>query len=93
MDNFHESLWIYNGEESRFPGGVFSDKIEAENWIRKHKLTGILTLYPLNEGTYDWAIKNGYFTPSKEKEKSSNFIGSFSSASQQHYHYLDGEAD
>ncbi|HRP55609.1 hypothetical protein [Agriterribacter sp.] len=93
MNGSLQSVWIFNSEEGKFPGGIFSDKAKAENWIREHKLTGVLTLYPLNEGAYDWALNKGYFTPSKEKEKSPNFIGSFSSASQQHYHYLDGEPD
>lgn len=93
MDNSLQSVWIFNGQGGRFPGSVFIDKSVAEDWIRKHKLTEVLTLYPLNEGAYDWAIRKGYFTPSKEKEKLPDFIGSFSSAGQEHHHYLDGELD
>jgi len=91
MQNIREEVWIFNGEGSRFPGGAFLDKAEA--WIRVNKLTGMLTLYPLNEGAYDWAVRNNFFTPQNEKEKSPGFMGSFTSAGQEHYHYLNGEQD
>ncbi len=93
MKNFREEVWIFNGEGSRFPGGVFFEKDHAEAWIRVNKLTGVLTLYPLNEGTYDWAVRKNIFVPKNEKEKSPDFIGGFTSAGQEHYHYLNGEQD
>ncbi|HVG41437.1 MAG TPA: hypothetical protein VM888_07475 [Chitinophagaceae bacterium] len=86
-------IWIFNGVGGRFPSGVFSEKETAEIWIKKNMLTGVLTLYPVDQGNYDWAVATGVFTPKNEKEKSSVFIGSFSSASQEHYHYEDGELD
>jgi hypothetical protein len=93
MENQVTSIWIFNGSKGRFPSGVFTDREMAEEWIRRHKLTGMLTLYPINEGVYDWAIKNGLFKPTKEKEQTEDFIGSFSSAGQEHFHYLEGELD
>jgi hypothetical protein len=93
MDKSIESVWVFNGQGGKFPGGVFVDKRDAERWIYDHKLTGVLTLYPLNEGIYEWAIKKGYFKPQKEKQMLANFIGAFSSASQEHYHYLDGNLE
>ncbi|HEY6505812.1 MAG TPA: hypothetical protein VIZ28_17680 [Chitinophagaceae bacterium] len=93
MENIIASIWIFTGSKGKFPGGVFTDKQLAEDWIQKHRLEGVLTLYPINEGVYDWSIRSNYFLPTKEKEKSPDFIGSFSSASQEHYHYLDGKPD
>jgi len=87
------SVWVFNGPNGKFSGGVFAERQLAESWILKHKLTGTLTLYPLNIGVYDWTIANNFFDPSKEKEYQPDFIGSFSSASQEHYHYLNGEID
>lgn len=87
------TVWIFSGERGRFPSGVFTERIMAENWIKEHKLSGVLTLYPLDEGVYEWAIKNKFFNPAKEKEKMPHFIGAFSSASQEHYHYIDGCLD
>jgi len=85
-----KNVWIFNGQNSRFPSGVFTSKELADIWIKKHRLTGVLTLYPLDQGTYDWAIEKELFTPKKEHEFSSAFIEKFSSASQEHHHYLDG---
>ena len=86
-------IWVFNDPDSKFPGGVFADKEIAVKWIMVHKLTGVLTLYPVNEGVYDWAIKEGIFRVSKEKEKTPGFIGGFSTAAQEHYHYADGMPD
>ncbi|HWB24017.1 MAG TPA: hypothetical protein VG738_00990 [Chitinophagaceae bacterium] len=83
--------WIFHGTGSVFSSGVFITKEAAETYIKKYKLTGVLTLYPVNEGIYDWAIANKIFTPKKESERTSEFIQRFTTASQEHYHYEDGE--
>jgi hypothetical protein len=85
-------IWIFNGSNSRFSSGVFTKKESAESWIKKNKLTGVLTLYPVDTGVYDWAIENGFFVPKKDSEKMPEFIQKFSSASQEHYHFEDGES-
>ncbi len=83
-------IWVFNGSGSRFPSGVFTDLESAENWIKLHGLSGVLTAYPENIGVFDWAIENKFFTPKKEEHSSPEFIGKFSSASQEHYHFENG---
>ena len=92
MDN-HQLVWVFNSSKGRFPSAVFSKKELANEWIRLHKLTGILTAYPIDIGVYDWAVRKGYFSPNREDQASPEFIGRFSSASQEHYHYEDGNCD
>jgi hypothetical protein len=87
------SVWVFNGINSRFSGGVFTCIEMAETWIKNNKLTGVLTRYPLNQGIYDWAIENSSFTPTKDKHASPDFIGGFTSASQIHFHYESGERE
>ena len=41
-----DSAWIFHGEKGRFASGVFTSISQAEDWIEKHKLTGVLTEYP-----------------------------------------------
>lgn len=82
-------VWVFNGGGS-FPGGVFTCLETAEAWISANRLTGVLTAYPLDTGIYDWATSKGYFMPKRDDQKSPDFIGRFSSASQEHYHYEDG---
>ena len=86
-------VWVFKGEGANFPSGVFSTLEFSEAWIAANKLTGILTLYPVDIGTYDWVVANGYFQPKTDKEKSAKFIGGFSSAYQKHYHYRNGRID
>ena len=85
------SVWIFSGPKRHFPGGVFTHRDVAESWIRKHRLRGTLTLYPVNVGAYEWAITEGLFRPSKPHEYEAEFIGGFSDAGMEHHHYEEGE--
>ena len=85
-------VWVFTGTRSSptsttptFPGGVFSSLELAESWIKQHGLSGVVTLYRMDVGAYDWAIANGYFTPSKPHHRTSEFIGRFSGGD---VHYL-----
>ena len=87
-------VWIFHESTSKYSGGVFESLIDAEDWIKKNKLNGMLTKYPLNSGVFDWAIENDMHNikSDKVKDKASNpkFVGGFTTASQEHYHYQDG---
>lgn len=82
---------MFVGSGGSFPSGVFSKREGAESWIRSRRLTGVLTFYPIDKGVYEWAIENEYFTPKRPHEFESEFIGRFSCAQLEHYHYEDGE--
>ncbi len=84
-------VWVFNGDTHRFPRGVFTDQHLAKEWIEENQLTGTLTAYPINQGVYDWALEKGYFMPKRDDQKTASFIGNFSSASQPHEHYENGE--
>lgn len=82
-------VWVFNGGGA-FPSGVFSTRETAEAWINKHGLTGVLTKYPLDEGAWDWAVREGHFKPHREDQKTPRFIQRFA-CGQEHYHYGDDE--
>lgn len=84
-------VWVFNGNRSHFPSAVFTERRLAEVWIRENGLEGTVTAYPLDVSVYEWAIRNGYFTPSKAEQKSADFIANFSSASQEHDHFENDE--
>ena len=87
------TVWIFNGAEGRFPSAVFSAYADAENWIKAHSLSGVLTQYPVGISVYEWAIENGHFHVTREKEKSPAFIQKFSSAAQAHFHFERGSLE
>ncbi|MCL4783528.1 MAG: hypothetical protein KJZ70_10880 [Bryobacterales bacterium] len=87
-----ESVWVFSGAGGRFPAGVFSNLGAAEAWIAKHRLSGTLTLYHLDEGAYDWSVRNGFFTPKKPEHTRPEFVGRFAGG-QQHHHYADGKRE
>jgi hypothetical protein len=88
-------VWIFHASEARFAGGVFEDVASAESWIEKHRLTGLLTAYPVGESCLDWAIRTGSLGMKEEKLKQKSadpaFVGGFTSAAQDHFHYEDGK--
>jgi hypothetical protein len=84
-----DGVWVFHGGRE-FAGGVFTTLEAAETWIGKNQLDGVLTLYPLDTGVYEWAIERGWFTPKQEKHSTREFIGSFTTASMDHYHYEGG---
>ena len=83
------TVWIFNGEFSQLPAGVFSTKTAAEAWIRRHGLTGTLSEFPLDRGAYDHAVEEGLFKPKKKHEEEPTFIADFSPRLY-HDHWQDG---
>lgn len=89
-------VWVFTGERSKtgtnatFPSGVFSNPQLAEAWIAKHRLSGVLTMYRLDVGAFDWAVENGTFKPVKPHHFNPEFIGRFAGG-ETHFHYEDGE--
>lgn len=72
--------------EASFPSGAFTTTEDAEQWIRKYSLSGILSQYPVDEGLYyDWAIEKDFFTIKNEHQKEAKFIQRFTCASMKHF--------
>jgi len=79
-------VWIFVGDGGRLPSGVFTTRENAEAWIAKYSLSGLLTRYPLDVSVYDWARENGF----EKREHGADRIGRFSSAYLEHHHYEKG---
>ena len=88
-----DHVWIFVGAGSRFPSGAFDRLLDAENWIAVNRLSGILTRYPKNEGAYDFATRTGAFRPKVAEHRTATFIGRFTCAAFEHYHYEEGAKD
>ncbi|GAA2522778.1 DUF7710 domain-containing protein [Pilimelia columellifera] len=85
-------VWVFQGSGARFPAGVFTDRASAMAWVERHRLTGVLTRYPVGDGCYDIAVKAGRFTPSKTHHGSADHVANFSPAGP-HIHVRDGRRD
>ncbi len=83
-------VWVFNGAGATFPSGVFRQKALAEAWIRSHSLGEVLTWYPLDAGTLEWAVENGHFKAKREEQSTAAFKGAFTSIAQPHFHYQHG---
>lgn len=91
--NEFDSVWIFHGAGGRFASAVFPERDQAIAWIERYALSGVLTRYPVGVSIYDWATEQGHFKPKSEKDASAEFIGRFSSAAQEHWHFENGSAD
>ncbi len=87
----HPGIWIFNGVGSAAPSGVFNDLSSAERWIAEHRLDGMLTRYPLDIGLYDFCVAHALFRPKRPEHSSAAFIGGFTCASIEHFHYENGQ--
>lgn len=81
-----DGVWVFCGENGVFPSGVFVYLEDAEAWIRRNRLSGTLTWYPLDAGAYDWAVQRGDLVPRREVEFTPAFIGRYTSIQQPHFH-------
>ena len=80
-------VWVFHGAGGRFGSGVFASQAQAEAFINRYRLTGVLTKYPVGLGVYDWAVQEKLFRPTKPEHYEAGFIQCFTSASQEHCHY------
>jgi hypothetical protein len=83
-------MYVFTGNKSIFPVGIFNEFELASQNIEKYKLSGILTKYPININLYEWALDNNFLEIKNESQKNPKFIEQFSCASTEHYHFEEG---
>lgn len=81
-------VYVFQGENARFPAAVYLDKASAVEDISRHSLSGLLTKYPLGCTIFHYMVDNNLFDP-KGKDTAS-YIESFSSVQMDHYHFKGG---
>ncbi len=86
-------IFVFVGDNSRMPSGIFTEYVKAENWITQNSLSGSLNKLPLDIGLYDWAISEGYFKPKNDYQREAKFIQRFTSASVEHWHFEGGKKE
>ncbi|AYA02628.1 hypothetical protein BEN74_07015 [Acinetobacter sp. WCHAc010034] len=89
--NRSNQVYIFNAHKSGFASAVFSSYRQAEGWIKRNYLSGILTEYPLNQSCYDWAKAHGHFKERSAIDRAPIFIAKFVSAYQKNWHFSHGQ--
>ncbi|MFC4068330.1 DUF7710 domain-containing protein [Actinoplanes subglobosus] len=85
------NVWVFHGDGARFAAGVFTSMAAGLEWAAEHGVTGILTEYAIG-GTYDLAVAEGRFTPSKEHHGTPGHVAGFGPGLE-HIHLFDGRRD
>lgn len=93
MSEDTETIWIFHGEGARFASGVFRSEQEGLDWAGRHSVSGLLTEYPVGDGCYDLAVRDGHFHPSKPHHGEPAHVAAFSPGWTRHVHVRDGSAD
>jgi hypothetical protein len=83
------TVWIFHGERARFASGVFPNAAAALEWVAQHRLTGVITEYPVGVGAYDAAVREDRFRTSREHHGTPDHIAGFSPGLG-HIHVSDG---
>ena len=92
-DSDPDRVWIFHGaRRADFASGVFATSEGGLAWAATHRVSGILAEYPVGDGSYDAAVREGRFRPSKPHHGSPEHIAGFSPGLQ-HIHLTDGRPD
>ena len=86
------TVWVFHGDGARFASGVFASRQDGLDWVAQHRLTGLLSEYPLGQGCYDSALAQGGFRPSKPHHGTPGHVAGFSPGLR-HVHVVDGAVD
>lgn len=84
-----ERVWVFHGDRARFASAVFVSEAEGLGWARRHRVTGVLAEYPVGDGCYDVAVREGRFRPSKPHHGAPTHVADFSPGLR-HVHLVDG---
>jgi len=86
-------VWVFHGNGAKFAAAVFRTADDADRWIARHALSGLLTEYPVGTSHLDWMIARHGFSPRPDQLANPAWIGGFSSGVARHLHYVDGVRD
>jgi hypothetical protein len=76
----------------RHAAGIFHSLEDASAWAARHRLTGIVTEYPLGDGCFDVAVRERRLSPSKLHHGTPANVAAFSPGWTRHVHIVDGVA-
>jgi hypothetical protein len=85
------SVYLFSAHKSNFSSAVFSNYLQAKDWIEGNHLSGVLIEYPLDQSCYDWAIHEGHFKEKTPIDRAPVFIAKFVSAYQRNWHFEHGD--
>ena len=90
MDGAAPPVWVFHGDDSRFASAVFESETDAAAWVARYGLSGVLTEYPVNDGCYDIAVREGHFRPTRSHHGTAEHIAAFSAGWALRVHFEHG---
>ena len=87
--NNSTKIYAFHGTGSRYANAVFSSVTVATQWITRHKLTGLLTAYYVDDPGYDRKKRAGNLPKFKQGNDESSIIQWYVDGGE-HVHYFLG---
>jgi hypothetical protein len=84
-------MWIFHDEKARYASGLFATAEDGLAWAADNCVTNVLTEYAVG-GTYDVAVREGRFAPSRPHHGTSEHVAKFSPGLR-HFHVIKGQVD
>ncbi|GIG69439.1 DUF7710 domain-containing protein [Phytomonospora endophytica] len=84
-----QTVWVFHGEEARFASAVFAAEADGLAWAARHGVSGLLAEYPVGDGCYDVAVREGRFRSSREHHGTPGHVAGFGPGLR-HVHIRDG---
>jgi len=91
ISDLQRGAWVVHENDGAFSLCAFSCLEKGKAWIAEEKKSCVLSWYPIDEGAFDWATRNGYFKVKKPHQNEAKFIANFSSSGVLHFHFQQGE--
>lgn len=88
-----QTVRIFHGDGVRYASAVFQTEPEALSWAKNQRVSGLLTEYPVGDGSFHIALKQQMFKPSKPHHGTPEHVASFSPGWTRHIHLIDGDPD
>lgn len=88
----YEHVWVFHGQEAQFASAVFAAEAEGLAWAARHRVTGVLSKYPVGDGCYDVAVREGRFRASKDYHGTPDHVERFGPGLD-HVHVRNGVPD
>lgn len=88
-----KETFVFVGEGSDFPLGIFTALENAKEYMEKYSLSGTVNQFPINIGIMIGGIEEDLFKVKNEYQKGPKFIERFSYASIEHFHFKNRKFD
>ena len=94
MEHDKAKVWVFEGNDlperhSHHPSAVFSSLRTALEWLGRHRLSGLLTSYVVDEPAFERSLRRGT-VPERQRDGALRQVWA---GGEEHYHVVEGAVE